>query len=52
MDCLLDVFKDAAPFAHSRNNGGEIVIRQDHIRRSFRHIGSGLPHRASDVRGL
>ena len=49
MDGLLDIFKDSPSLPDGRDNGGEIIIHQDHVGGIFRHIGSVLSHGAANV---
>ena len=40
------------PFLDGGDDGGEIVVGQDHVRRALGHVGAGDPHGAADVRRL
>src|ERR1044072_4249670 len=51
MDELFDVVVDAPAFFHSGDDGGEIVIHEDHVGGLFGDIGSA-PHGDSDVGGF
>src|SRR4030042_1614914 len=48
-DDLLDVGVPPAPFLDRAHDGGEVVVRQDHVRRLFRDVRSRDPHRDADV---
>ncbi len=52
MDGFADVPVNAPALPHSRHNGGEIVIRQHHVRRRLRHLCAVFAHGAADVRSL
>ena len=49
---LADVVEDAAALAHGLDDGGEVVIRQNHLGRFLGHLGSGDPHGHAYVGGL
>ena len=50
MNGLADVLINPAALFDGINDGGEVVIRQNHIRRPLGNIGSRDPHRAADIR--
>ena len=52
LDGLADVVIDPPPFLHRRNDGGEVVVGQHHIRHVFRHVRTGDAHADADVRRL
>ena len=52
MHRLADVVVDPAPFGNGAHDGGEVVVRQDHIRRAFGDVRSALAHGAADVRAF
>lgn len=49
---LLQVIEDQSSLLHTGDDGGKIVIQEDHVRRFFTHIRSRYPHRDPDVRLL
>ena len=49
---LADVGIDDSSLFDRRNDAGEVVVRQDHVRRLLRDVGAGDPHRHTDVRPL
>jgi hypothetical protein len=48
-DCLLDVIVDGASFFHGRRDRSEFVIREDHLSRLLRDLGTFDAHRDTDV---
>ncbi len=50
MDELQDVVVDAPAFLDRRNDGGEIVVRDHHVRDFFGDVGAGDAHRDADIR--
>ncbi len=46
---LADVGEDGTAVAHRCDDGGEIVVGEDHARRLLRDFGAGDPHRDADV---
>ena len=52
MDGLADIGVDPPPLLHRLNDGGKVVVCEDHLRRSLGHVGAGQPHSAADVRRL
>jgi hypothetical protein len=52
MDGLFDVGVDPPALLHRGNDGGKIVVGQDHIGCAFCHVGTGQAHGASDIGGL
>ena len=52
VDGLLDVGVDAPALLHGGDDGGEVVVGEDHIGGSLGHVGAGNPHGAADVRHL
>ena len=49
-DVLQQIVVDLAPHAHRFDDGGEVVVGQDHARGVLRHVGAGDAHRDADVR--
>ena len=49
---LANVVEDAAALSHSLDDGGEIVVRQDHLGRFLGDLGPGDAHGHADVCGL
>ena len=49
---LADIGIDDSSLFDRRNDAGEVVVRQDHVRRLLRDVGAGDPHRHTDVRPL
>ena len=47
---LLDVVEDAPALTHGVDDGGEVVVRQDHRGGLLGHLGSGDAHGHADVR--
>mmetsp|Transcript_21478 Transcript_21478/g.51111 ORF Transcript_21478/g.51111 Transcript_21478/m.51111 type:complete len:359 (-) Transcript_21478:643-1719(-) len=47
---LLDACVDGSPFLHGLHDGGEVVIGQDHLRRTLCHLRALDAHGHSDVR--
>ena len=52
VDGLFDVGIDAPPLLHRLDDGGEVVVGEDHVRRALGHIGACDPHGAANVRHL
>jgi hypothetical protein len=52
VDELLDVVVDAAAFLHRGDDGGEVIVGEDHVGRLFGDIGPRHPHGDADVGGL
>lgn len=46
---LADIFEHRPALLDRRDNTGEIVIKQNQVRRTFGDIGAGNPHRNTDV---
>ncbi len=44
-----DVGKDRSPLLHRADDGGEVVIGEDHLARLFGHVGAGDSHRHADI---
>ena len=49
---LADVVEDAAAFAHGGHDGGEVVVRQDHLGGFLCDLSAGDAHGHADVGGL
>ena len=49
MNGFADVVINAPSFAHSGNDGGKIVIGQNHVGHIFGYVGAGNPHANADV---
>lgn len=47
---FFDIVINTAAFAYRRNDGGEIVVGQGHICRTFCYISTGDAHCAADIR--
>ena len=52
MDGLFDVGVDAPALGHGGDDGGEVVVGEDHVGGPLGHVGAGDPHGAADVGGL
>ena len=50
MHRFFDIVINTAAFASRRNDGGEIVVGQGHICRTFCYISTGDAHCAADIR--
>ncbi len=48
-DGLLEVIEDLAALLHSVDNGGEVVVEQDHVSCVFGHVRPADAHRNADV---
>ena len=51
VDGLADVGIDPPSLSHRRDDGGKIVVGEDHIGRSFGYIGARFPHGTANVGG-
>ena len=51
MDRFFDVFVNPAALPHGGDDGGEVVVGQDHVGSRLRDLRAGNPHRAPDVGG-
>ncbi|MPM78668.1 hypothetical protein SDC9_125679 [bioreactor metagenome] len=49
MDGLFDVGVNAPPQLHGVDDGGKVIIRQDHIRGALGHVCARDAHGAADV---
>ena len=49
---LADVVEDHATLAYGGHDGGEVVVRQNHLGALLGHFGAGDAHGHADVRGL
>ena len=49
VDGLFDVGIDAPALLYRLDDGGEVVVGEDHVRRALGHVGAGDPHGAADV---
>ena len=49
-DGLLQVVVNATPLFHRAGDGGEVIVRQDHVRRLFGHFRALNAHRNTHVR--
>ena len=52
LDGLADVVVDAAALLHRAHDGGEVVVRQHHIRHVLGNVGAGDAHTHADISGL
>ena len=52
LDGFADVVIDPPAFLHRAYNGGEIVVRQHHIRHVFGHVRAGDAHAYADIRAF
>ena len=52
LDGFADVRVNPASFLYRRHDGGEIIVRQNHVSHVLRYVGSGDTHADADVRAL
>jgi len=52
LDELADVVEDATTFADGFDNGGKVVVQQDHVGSFLGHIGAGNAHGHVDIRSF
>ena len=50
MDGLADVGIDAPSLLDGRDDGGKVVVGEDHVRRTLGHVGARPAHGTADVR--